>query len=120
MKSCSLRALAYDGADVSRSSDAANRWCRFAQPPANGYQASGLKDNAFPLLVVLDEEQISPQIVLRSLVGGSLEPLSELADAAQVGLLRPLVEPRQLQVGLNLQREWRVVTNRDEIRVTAS
>jgi hypothetical protein len=56
VKSYSLRALAYDGADVSRSSDAGNRWCRFAQPPANGYQASGLKDNAFSLLVDLDEE----------------------------------------------------------------
>ena len=47
-----------------RVGEAGNRWCRFAQPPANGYQASGLRQNAEPLQAILVEEHLSPQIVL--------------------------------------------------------
>ncbi len=53
---------------------------------------------AFPLLVVLDEQQVTPQVILGGEVGGLLQPLGELADAAEVGLVSPFTEAGQLHV----------------------
>ena len=52
----------------------------------------------FPLLIVLDEQQIASQIAFGGGTGRLLEPLSEFADSAEVGFVRPLTQPGQLHV----------------------
>jgi hypothetical protein len=51
-----------------------------------------------PLLIILDEQQIATEVVFGCLVGRLLEPLGELADSAEVGLVRPITQACQLQV----------------------
>ena len=53
-----------------------------------------LEGIAFPLLVVLDEQQVASQVVFGGQVGRLVEPLGELADRAEVGFVSPLAEAR--------------------------
>lgn len=51
-----------------------------------------------PLLIVFDEQQIASEVVFGGLVGRLIDPLCELADLAEVGLVGPFFQAGQLQV----------------------
>lgn len=60
-----------------------------------------------PLLIILDVQQVVAQFVLGGQIGGLAEPLGELADGAEVGLMRSLGESGELQVREHLLGERR-------------
>ena len=64
-----------------------------------------LEGVAFALLVVLDEQQVASEIILGGQIGRLVEPLSELSDGAEVGLVGSVRQPGQLHVVKHLLGE---------------
>ncbi len=61
---------------------------------------------AFPLLVVLDEQEVSSEIILGGQIGRLVQPLSELAYSTEVGFVRPVGQASQLHVVEHLLGKW--------------
>jgi hypothetical protein len=57
-----------------------------------------LEGIGLPLLVVFDEQQIASEVVFGGQVRRLVDPLGELADGAEVGLVGPFLEAGQLQI----------------------